>query len=128
MTAHAHDHSTQSAPAAKRSARPRWLMPALVVGVVAGALVIFDVLSLSAVLYGGLIGGMLLMHAGGHGGHGGTSGQGGHDGHGGGADEPTSDPAKLSRRSPGSQPSPSGSGEGLADRAPNDPNGSDKRP
>lgn len=125
MTAHAHAHRTQSAPTAKQSARPRWLLPALVVGVVVGALVVFGVLSPSAVLYGGLIGGMLLMHVRGHGGHGGGSGQGGHGGHGGSAGGAKSDDVNLSRRSPGSQPSPSGSGEGLDDRAPNDPNGSE---
>lgn len=52
-------------------ARPRWLMPGLVVGVVAVALVVSGVLSASTVLYAGLIGGMVLMHLGGHGGHGG---------------------------------------------------------
>lgn len=52
------------------AARPRWLMPGLVVGVVAVALVAAGVLSVSSVLYAGLIGGMLLMHLGGHGGHG----------------------------------------------------------
>jgi hypothetical protein len=46
-------------------------MPGLVVGVVAVALVVAGVLSASSVLYAGLIGGMLLMHLGGHGGHGG---------------------------------------------------------
>jgi hypothetical protein len=128
MTAHAHDHSAQSAPTATRSARPRWLLPALVVGVVVGALVVFGVLSPSAVLYGGLIGGMLLMHAGGHGGHGGHgdhgggTGQGGHGSHGGEAGGSTSDAVNLSRRSLGSQPGPSGSGEGPDDRALNDPN------
>jgi hypothetical protein len=125
MTAHAHDHSTQAIPTATGSARPRWLIPALVGGAVVGALVVFGVLSPSVVLYGGLIGGMVLMHAGGHGGHGGGSGQGGHGGHGGGPAGPTSDDVNLSRRSPGSQPSPPGSGEGPSDRAPNDPNGSE---
>ena len=56
--------------------RPRWLMPGLVVGVVAVALVVFGVLSASTVLYAGLIGGMVLMHLGGHGGHGGHAGHG----------------------------------------------------
>ncbi len=125
MTVHAYDHPTQAAPSATGSARPRWLLPALVGGVVVGALVVFGVLSPSAVLYGLLIGGMLLMHAGGHGGHGGGSGQRGHGGHGGGAGGPTSDDVNLSRRSPGSQANSSGSGEGLDDRAWNDPNGSE---
>jgi hypothetical protein len=128
MTAHAQNHSTQAtqfAPSATGSARPRWLLPALVGVVVVGALVVFGVLSPSAALYGGLIGGMLLMHAGGHGGHGGGSGQGGQGGHGGGASGRTSDPVDLSRRSLGSQSSPSTSGDGLDGRAPTNPNGSE---
>ena len=128
MTAHAHDHSTQAPSVATGSARPRWLVPALVGGVVVGALVVFGVLSPSVVLYGGLIGGMLLMHTGGHGGHGGHgggTGQGGHGGHGGEAGGPTSDDEDLSRRSPGSQLGPPNSDEGPDDPARNDPNGSE---
>lgn len=131
MTAHAHDHSTQAPSVPTGSARPRWLLPALVGAVVVGALVVFGVLSPSAVLYGGLVGGMVLMHAGGHGGHGGhgggsgQGGQSGHGGHGGAAGGPASDGVNLSRRSFGSQPSPSTSGEGLDERAPSDPIGSE---
>lgn len=106
MTAQVHDHPAQAGPAARGSTRPRWLVPALVGGVVVGALVIFGVLSPSAVLYGGLIGGMLLMHAGGHGGH---------SGHAGGA---TSDTRDLSHGSHGSQPGRSGSDEAPRDDAP----------
>lgn len=102
MTAQAHDHSTQAAPAATGSARPRWLLPALVGGIVVGALVVFGVLSPSVVLYGGLIGGMLLMHAGGHGGHGSRT---------------KPDPEDLSQRSHGSHPERSGSDEAPQDRA-----------
>ena len=129
MTAHAHDQSTQYAAAATGSSRPRWLLPALVGAVIVSALVFFGVLSLSAVLYGGLLGGMVLMHAGGHGGHGGHgggSGQGGHGGHGSAAGGgPASDGVNLSRRSPGSQPSPSTSTQGLDERAANAPIGSE---
>ena len=95
MTAHVHDHSTQAGPAATGSTRPRWLVPALVGGVVVGSLVVFGVLSPSVVLYGGLIGGMFLMHAGGHGGHGGHGGGAAHQGHGGGT---ASDAKDLSQR------------------------------
>jgi hypothetical protein len=70
MTADAHDRSMQAGPATRGSARPRWLLPALIGSAVVGSLVVLGVLSLSAVLYGGLIGGMLLMHTGAHGGHG----------------------------------------------------------
>lgn len=60
---------------ASADGRPRWLIPGLTVGVVAVALVIAGVLSASTVLYAGLMGGMLLMHLGGHGGHGGHGGR-----------------------------------------------------
>ena len=91
MTSHAHE--TQDA---KQSPRPRWLMPALAVGAVAIALVVAGILPLSAALYGGAFGGMMLMHLGGHGAHGGG---GGHAAHGAadaevdaaGRDTPTSD-------------------------------------
>lgn len=57
------------------AARPPWLVPALAVGVAAVALVIAGVLSASMVLYAGLVGGMLLMHLGGHGAHGAHGGR-----------------------------------------------------
>ena len=98
MTVHAHDPAAQGehqspAPAAidaiaTTTARPRWLLPGLAVASIAGALVVAGVLSLSTVLYAGLLGGMLLMHLGGHGGHAGHGSQGSagvHAGHGGGA-------------------------------------------
>lgn len=88
MTAHAHDPSTHlahdrdgpapTAPAAMEqsvSTRPRWLVPALVAGIVIATLVAAGFLSLSTVLYAGLFGGMILMHVGGHGGHGGHGGR-----------------------------------------------------
>ena len=130
MTAHVHDPSAHddgrrpgpaaTGGAAMASARPRWLVPALAVGIIAAALVVAGVLSLSTVLYAGLFGGMILMHLGGHGGHGGGhaghgGGQGGrHDGHGGGT---ASDPNDLRRPSSDSQPLASGSSGGLDDRA-----------
>ena len=132
MTAHAHGQATKSAPAATGSARPRWLLPAVIGSVVVGALVFSGVLPPSLVLYGGLIGGMLLMHTGGHGGHGGhgggtgQGGQGGHRGHESAAgDGPASNEVDLSRRSPGYQPGQSTSGKGLDERASNDPKGSE---
>lgn len=128
MTAHAHDQFAQSAPIAAASARPRWLLPAVIGSVVVGGLVVLGLLPPSLVLYGGFIGGMLLMHSGGHGGHGGHasgSGLGGHGGHGGGAGGPARDDNDVSRRSPASQPGQSSSGEGLDERATNDPMGSE---
>lgn len=59
--------------------RPRWLVPAVVGLVVVGALVITGVLELSTVLYAGAIGGMLVMHLGGHGHGAATTGD--HAGH-----------------------------------------------
>jgi hypothetical protein len=50
--------------------RPRWLLPVLVAAVLAIALVIGGILPASVVVYAFSMGGMLLMHAGGHGGHG----------------------------------------------------------
>ncbi len=132
MTAHAHDPSTQRGrrrgPAAEGArttpARPRWLLPALAVGIVAAGLVVAGIVSLSTVLYAGLFGGMILMHVGGHGGHGGHGGDAGPGGHGDhGADVSGDD--SLSQRSPGSQPGRSRSGGGLDDRAVDDPNGSE---
>ena len=113
MTAHVHDPSadgdrrphgpTASGGAPMASARPRWLLPTLAVGIIAAALVVAGVLPFSTVIYAGLFGGMLLMHAGGHGGHGGHGGGhgghgGGHEGHGGGTagagdlSQPSDDP------------------------------------
>lgn len=125
MTAHGHDPATHGGgtrpePAATGgapmiSSRPRWLLPGLLVAIIAGGLVVAGVLSLSTVLYAGLFGGMILMHAGGHG-HGGHGG-GGHGGHGGG----TNDAGDLRGRSSDSQPSESGSGARLDERAANEP-------
>ena len=109
MTAHVHDQSSHphaggdrspgaTTPAGRRS-RPRWLVPGIAAAAIATALVAFGVVSLSSMLSVGLLGGMLLMHLGGHG------GPGGHAGHGGQA-------ADLTRRSPGSQPDDPASGAG----------------
>lgn len=123
MTAHVHDaaahgggkHAGSSGPAGEPmpASRPRWLLPGLVVGLIAAGLVVAGVVSLWVVLYAGLFGGMILMHAGGHGGHGGHGG-----GHGGGdrADEADD----LSRRSSGAQHHESGSAAGLDAQARND--------
>ena len=122
MTAHVHDpiadgDRPRPGPAgagdgALRSARPRWLVPGLAVGIIAAALVVAGVFSVSTVLYAGLFGGMLLMHAGGHGGHGGHPG--GHESHGGGTADGAED---LSQPSSGSQPIGPGSDGGLDNRA-----------
>lgn len=80
MTAHAHDHGSEDAVRPRTIRRPRWLVPAVGVGVVAGGLVLAGVIPLTTMIYAGLFGGMLLMHLGGHGGHG---GHGAHDGPGG---------------------------------------------
>lgn len=63
-------HTNQSSSPAARRRRPRWLLPVLVAAVLAIALVIGGFLPASLVLYVFSMGGMLLMHAGGHGGHG----------------------------------------------------------
>ncbi len=128
MTAHVHGPSAhgergQPDPTTRRgvegrSTRPRWLLPGLAVGIVAAALVAAGVLSLSIVLYAGLFGGMILMHAGGHGGHGGHGGRGGaRDG---GGDLTSSDAEDLRERSSGSQSRGSASDGGLDDRAATD--------
>ncbi len=83
MTAHVHDSSTRhtddangAVPAVRSggSTRSRWLLPAVAGGLVVAVLVAYGILSPSAVLYGGLFGGMLLMHVGGHGNHHGHGG------------------------------------------------------
>ena len=88
MTVHAHDpavHTDSARPGpadgatATTAARPRWLLPGLVIGVIVATLVVAGVLSFSTVLYAGLIGGMFVMHLGGHGGHGGHGGKGAND-------------------------------------------------
>ena len=120
-TAHTPDNATQAVPAGRGSAWPRWLMPAVLGGIVVGALVIFGVLSLSVVLYGGLMGGMVLMHVGGHGGHGGHAGPGGRERHEGHSSGTSSDAGDLSHGSYGSQPEQAGSAMRLEGRAERDP-------
>lgn len=74
MTNDVHDHTrtgTAGSPPVGRS-RPRWLLLVVIVVAVVGSLVLTGVVSASTVLSVGLIGGMLLMHLGGHGGHGGS--------------------------------------------------------
>jgi hypothetical protein len=100
MTVHAHDPAVPADGARPEptgratgttAARPRWLVPGLAIGIIAATLVIAGVLPFSTVLYAGLIGGMFVMHLGGHGGHGGhgsnsgNGGNGGNGGHGGNA-------------------------------------------
>ena len=78
MTTHAHDPA-QGQPARRTigatSSRPRWLLPALAIGGVAAILVLAGVVSFGTVFSVGLVGGMLVMHLGGHGGHGGHGGR-----------------------------------------------------
>ena len=77
MTLHAHDPA-QTQPASRTlgsmSSRPRWLLPALAIGGVAAILVLAGVVSFGTVFSVGLVGGMLVMHLGGHG-HGGHGGR-----------------------------------------------------
>lgn len=77
MTAHAHD-PVQAQPTSRTSdaasSRPRWLLPALAIGGIAAVLVLAGVVSLGTVFSVGLVGGMLVMHLGGHG-HGGHGGR-----------------------------------------------------
>ena len=125
MTVHVHDpathagggrpHTTASS-AAPLSSRPAWLLPGLLIAIVAGGLVVAGVVPLSTVLYAGLFGGMMLMCMGGHG-HGGH-GSAGHAGHGRVASDDRED---LSPRSPGSQLPDAGSVRGLDKRADSDP-------
>lgn len=88
MTAHLHHPLMDEADAStdgtiptdgheSSPARRGWLLPAFVAGLLAVGLVIAGVVSASTVISVALIGGMLLMHLGGHGGHGGHSGHGG---------------------------------------------------
>lgn len=135
MTAHIHDPAAQGGqahaePAATGASplgtsRPRWLVPGLVVAVIAVGLVVAGVLSLSTVLYAGLFGGMVLMHVGGHG-HGGHGGH-GHGDHGGGGHDGRAqslrgdgagDAEDLSRDSLSAQAAQSGSARGLEERGP----------
>ncbi|MEX2521494.1 MAG: hypothetical protein WD736_01905 [Chloroflexota bacterium] len=89
------------------------MLPGLAVGLAAIGLVVAGVLPISAVIYAGLFGGMIFMHAGGHGGHGGHAG---HGDRGNPADE------DLSRGSGGSHHGQSGFVDGLDDRASDDQN------
>lgn len=130
MTAHAHDpaaHADSPRPGAATTdgtatttdgtattaGRPRWLLPGLAAGIVVSLLVVAGVLSLSTVIYAGLLGGMLLMHLGGHGGHG---------GHGSGA---APDAGNLRRPSSGAQVGRSDSEDELDDRASIEESGSE---
>lgn len=97
------------------AARPRWLLPGVAGAIVVGGLVVAGVVSLSTVLYAGMLGGMLLMHAGGH-------GPGGHDG-GGDAEHLGARPPEttnLRQGSSGTQPRQAESAVGLDTRADDD--------
>ena len=128
MTAHVHSPSAQgeSGPpdpstrsrGARRATGPRWLLPGLAVGIIAAALVAAGVLSISTVLYAGLFGGMILMHAGGHGGHGNDGSHG--SARDAGRDTTASDAEDPRERSSGSQPRRSAFGGALDDRAATD--------
>ena len=74
MTTDVHDHSQQATAARVAPmgrSRPRWLVPGLIAVITGAGLVLAGVIPFSTALSAGLIGGMLLMHLGGHGGHGG---------------------------------------------------------
>ena len=73
MTTDVHDHSQQTAAvrvAPMGRSRPRWLVPGVLVVMAGAGLVLAGVMPFSTAVSAGLIGGMLLMHLGGHGGHG----------------------------------------------------------
>lgn len=136
MTAHADDPSVHPrrfgdpSPAAAhppvRRSRPRWLLPAVATVVVAAMLVALGVISLSTVLYAGLLGGMVLMHVGGHGGHGGHGGPAGggpQEGPDGGTTAVAGD---LSGRSSGSQVDERRSSTGSKPRTTTVPHGNEK--
>ncbi len=78
MTTDTGDHPMPGSihPAATKS---RWLIPGIAVGIAATALVIAGVISVTTLVYTGVIGGMLLMHLGhgAHRAHGAHNGQGG---------------------------------------------------
>jgi hypothetical protein len=138
MTAQVHDHPIHDAerrpdgPGSPdggliRPARPRWLVPALAVGLAAAALVVGGVISLSSVLYFGFFGGMILMHFGGHGGHGGHANDEGQDtreGHGGDTTPGAGDLSSGSHRSHVGRPS---SVEAPQDSASIESNGSERQ-
>jgi hypothetical protein len=77
MSAHAQDPIVAGdvAPAAAPSdtamsrTRPRWLVPAVIIALIAGGLVITGTLPPTVILYAGLLGGCALMHLFGHGKH-----------------------------------------------------------
>lgn len=74
MTTDVHDHSQHAAVARVAPmgrSRPRWLIPGVIALVTGAGLVLAGVIPFSTAVSAGLIGGMLLMHLGGHGGHGG---------------------------------------------------------
>ncbi|MEO8463010.1 MAG: DUF6703 family protein [Chloroflexota bacterium] len=136
MTAHAHDpvhleanteRGSATVPTVAPAVRPRWLLPVALGAIVVVGLVAGGFLSLSTVLYAGLIGGMLLMHVGGHGQ--GSRGHGGHghaDGEGGGSGSTSED---LSGGSSNAQQEKAGSVGGFDGRATNETmeNGNDDR-
>lgn len=75
MTAHVqdHDHSAPM-PASRRRRLPRWLVPGMLIVIVATALVAAGIVPITTMFYAGTFGAMLLMHVGGHGSHGSQSG------------------------------------------------------
>lgn len=128
MSAQVHDHTRHGAATHQGPQRshmstvapkPKWLVPGLVVALLAIALVVAGVVSVSTVLYAGLFGGMMLMHQGGHGhgGHGAGGAGRGHSMHGDGA----ADAEDLSGRSSGAQPNEPDSTAGLDERARENP-------
>ena len=74
MTTDVHDHSQQATAARVAPmgrSRPRWLVPGLIAVITGAGLVLAGVIPFSTAVSASLVGGMLLMHLGGHGGHGG---------------------------------------------------------
>lgn len=71
VTAHVGDqsHSDALIQAPRRRQLPRWLMPGVLITIVAVWLVLTGIVPVSTMFYAGMFGAMLLMHRGGHGSH-----------------------------------------------------------
>lgn len=69
------DTRRPSVPPVRRRGWPRWLLPGVAIAIVTAGLVVAGIVPLSGAVYAAALGGMILMHLGGHG-HGGHASQG----------------------------------------------------